>query len=363
MSRKLRKEFNFDIWSTPQIGHWMTEQGILVPKTPKGNYSVTKDFLEQHTDTRLNGLKNLRQINRLRKVFIEDGIVKGHHKGRIHASFVQVARDDGGVRNGRFSCKQPNLQQVPKRSDLGKLIRALYLAEEGMLWAKPDYSSQEPRLQVHYALILNLAGSEEALQALVDGIKIYTFLEKATGLDYDTCKMLVLGLGYGMGVETMSDKLGVSETRCSEIRDQFKEKAPYLSLLFDRCRDKAEDKGFLKTLLGRRARFDWWSSGYDGKPIKGREAALRAYPNQMIERQFTFKAMNALIQGGSGDQVKKAMVLGDEAGVDIRLPVHDEVCSMVYDEKGGLLMKEIMEHAVELKVPTVVDLDLGPSWQ
>ena len=359
---ELRKQFPFDIWSTDQVGQWIEKQGIAVPRTEKGNLSVTKHFLEQETDPRLHNLKALRDLNRLRKVFIEDGILNGHYRGRVHASFRQTAREDGGTTSGRFACNNPNLQQVPKRSDLGKLIRKLYIAEEGSLWAKADYSSQEPRLQVHYSLLLGFGGAAEARQAFIDGIKLYTFLEKLTGLPYDTCKMLVLGIGYGMGKEKMADTLGIGASECETIRDQFKSKAPFIPELFKYAVHVAESRGFIRTLLGRKARFDFWTPGRDDIPVKTLEAAKQRYPNQILNRADCFKAMNRLIQGSAADQTKLAMVLCDEAGIDLRLPVHDELNSMVDNEPQARLMCEIMENATRLELPSVADLDLGPSW-
>lgn len=360
---QLRKEFRFDIWSGDQIGRWIDrELGLSVPRTEKGNYSVTKEFLEHANHPALLRLKQLRDLNRLRQVFVEDGILKGHYRGRIHASFRQTASDEGGTRSGRFSCTQPNLQQVPKRSEVGKLIRKLYVAEPGMLWANADYSSQEPRLQVHYALLLKLPGAEEARQAFIDNIKLYTFLEQVTGLSYDTCKMLVLGIGYGMGLDKMADTLGVSRDECDRIRSLFKKKAPFIPRLFDETMRTAENRGFIRTLLGRKARFDFWSPHRDAKAIKTWEAARAFYPKAALSRAWTSKAMNRLIQGSAADQTKLAMTLIDEAGIDMRLPVHDEVNSMVETEDRGRHQAEIMESAVQLKLPSKADLNVRKGW-
>lgn len=359
----LKKEFSFDIWSTPQVGRWIHEElGLPVPLTEKGNFSVTKDFLASSTNPQLQSLNELRSLERLRKVFIEDGILKGNHNGRIHSSFVQVARDDGGTRSGRFACRQPNLQQVPKRSELGKLIRTLYIAESEALWAKADYSSQEPRLQVHYALALDLPGAEEALESFIKGIKLYDFFAKATGFSYDVCKMLCLGIGYGMGAEKMSLTLDMSLEKAKRVKKDFNDKAPFISMLFDRCVKKAEERGVIKTLLGRRARFDFWSDHRDHDPVKGWSRASKHFGKTALTRAFTYKAMNRLIQGSAADQTKVAMVHCDEAGIDIRLPVHDEINAMTPDEREANLMKEIMENAMDLRVPSVSDLDIGRTW-
>jgi len=366
----LLKRFSFDIWSGQQIGSWVADfLKLSVPRTEKGNFSVTKDWLANSGHCELQKLNELRGLQRLRKVFIEDGILKTGSCGKIFPDFVQVARDDGGTRSGRFSCKNPNLQQVPKRSALGKQIRKLYIAEPGAFWAKADYSSQEPRLQVHYALRMGLPGAEEARDAFIQGIKLYTFLERLTGLDYDTCKMLMLGLGYGMGLKKLAETLGVDPEEARATKDKFNEKAPFISMLFDRCMAKATQKGSIRTLLNRKARFDFWKPvGYrtfdSDQPVsvKGWSKAAAIYNTRNLEREFTSKALNRLIQGSAADQTKLAMVLCDEAGLDLRLPVHDELNAMVESEKEAKLMCEIMENAIELKLPSVADLDLGTTW-
>ena len=150
----LRKQFStLDIWSPPQLAKHCESLGLMVPRTEKGNPSVSKEFLQtcEHPEVKL--IYEARIVNRLRKVFIQDIILHQNYKGRIHGDFKQTASDSGGTRSGRLSSANPNMQQVPKRSDIGKAIRQLYIAEPGSLWCKADYSSQEPRLQVHYALL------------------------------------------------------------------------------------------------------------------------------------------------------------------------------------------------------------------
>lgn len=365
--KALEQQFSgVDIWSPPQLAKFCIKQGITPPKTDKGNYSVNKQFLEQSEHPILKQILEARGINRLRKVFIEDIVLNGNYRGRIHACFKQVTSDDGGTRSGRLSSSNPNMQQVPKRSEWGKKIRGIYVAEPDTQWCKADYSSQEPRLQVHYALLSNmghgLPKAQEARDAFAAGVKLYTFFEDATGLPYDTCKMLCLGISYGMGKDKMAETLGVSVDECSSILEQFNSKAPFLRMLFDNAMAAANKRGFIRTILGRRSRFDQWSSGYGSSPITGYSKAQSVYEGQRIQRAFTSKALNRLIQGSAADQTKIAMVELHKQGIDLRLPVHDELNAMVTSDKEVKLITDIMEHAIELKVPTVADVDLGPTW-
>jgi len=368
--KELSKTLNgLDIWSANQVGRYLEQRNVVVPRTEKNNYSVSKTFLEFSTDSHAQIIHKLRGINRLRKVFIEDGILKGHHKGRIHAEYRQTASDEGGTRSGRLSSRNPNLQQVPKRSGIGKAIRQLYVAEEGKLWCKADYSSQEPRLQVHYALLGQfgkaLPKAEEAKEAFKAGEKLYTFFEKATGLPYDTCKMLCLGISYGMGNKKMAQTLGISEQMCKTTMEKFNDEAPFLKILFDNVMNKASQHGHIKTILGRRARFDFWTPSFDEKPLKGYNKAIHTYKDykkSKFFRAFTSKALNRLIQGSAADQAKKAMVDAFAAGFDLRLPVHDEINCMVNSKKESFDLKLIMENAIPLKVPVIADIDLGNTW-
>jgi len=365
--KDLRHDFgSLDIWSTNQVGAYLEERNLIIPRTDKGNYSVSKEFLEFCTDPTAQKIHKARSINRLRKVFIEDIILKGNHNGRIHAEFRQTASDAGGTRSGRLSSCNPNMQQVPKRSEIGKAIRALYVAEPDSLWCKADYSSQEPRLQVHYALLGQfgrpLPKAEEARDSFARGEKLYTFFEKATGLPYDTCKMLCLGISYGMGNTKMARTLGISEEMCTTTMRKFNAEAPFLKILFDNVMNKASKQGYIRTILGRRARFDFWTRSFDDKPVKGYSNAVEKYGEQGLFRAFTSKALNRLIQGSAADQAKKAMVDAYKAGFDLRLPVHDEINCMVNSEKESLDLKLLMENAIPLHVPVIADIDLGNTW-
>ena len=363
----LLNEFKtLDIWSPQQLGKYCESLGLVVPRTEKGNYSVAKDFLLHCEHPQVKKIQEARSINRLRKVFIEDIILNQNHNGRIHADFRQTASDEGGTRSGRLSSSNPNMQQVPKRSDIGKAIRQLYIAEQDSLWCKADYSSQEPRLQVHYALLGQfgkpLPGAEQALDAFTRGEKLYTFFEKTTGLPYDTCKMLCLGISYGMGMSKMAKTLGISDEFCKTTMRKFNKEAPFLKILFDNVMNRASTKGYIKTILGRRARFDFWTNDFNNTPVKTYGYAKSKYPDGQLFRAFCSKALNRLIQGSAADQAKVAMVHAYKAGMDLRLPVHDEINAMVADKQESNKLKEIMEQAIPLKVPVIADIDLGGTW-
>jgi DNA polymerase I-like protein with 3'-5' exonuclease and polymerase domains len=137
---------------------------------------------------------------------------------------------------------------------------------------------------------------------------------------------------------------------CTTTQRKFNAEAPFLKILFDNVMNRANKVGHIRTILGRKARFDFWTPSFDQSPVKTREAAEKKYPDQQLNRAFVSKALNRLIQGSAADQAKKAMV------------DHDEINCMVNSKQESLDLKLIMENAIPLKVPVVADIDLGPTW-
>ena len=211
-------------------------------------------------------------------------------------------------------------------------------------------------------MLMGLPKAKEAAEAFRNGVKLYTFFEELTGLPYDTCKMLCLGIGYGMGKAKMSKTLGVSLDECATILDRFNTHAPFLRQLFDRTMQAASDRGYIRTIYGRAAHFNQWTAGFGQNVYRSLADAKEASENGRVERAFTSKALNRLIQGSAADQSKLALVECYKAGFDIRLPVHDEINAMVSSEAEAKRLAEIMENVIQLNVPTVSDLDVGRTW-
>ena len=355
-----------NIWSGESVGLYFEEEGISVPRTSKGNFSCDKNFLENVNHPYGKKILNARTINRLRGPFLEKNILANNVGGRIHAQFLQTARAEGGTKSGRFSSRMPNLQQVPKRSELGKRLRKLYKADIGHLWAKCDYNSQEPRLLLHYALTLGLRGAEDGARYFAEGKKLYHLIEENSEVSYADAKMVYLGLTYGMAIASLSENVNMTEEEAyANIMTPLKEKCPFMFDMAEKAEDKAQVKGFIRTILGRKSRFNWWQEANNAwsKPIKSLQKARTVYKGKMLQRAFINTALNRLIQGSAADQTKKAMVDLWAVGIKSNLQVHDELnFSACESEKQALQMKEIMENTLQLKLPSVVDLDLGDSW-
>jgi DNA polymerase I-like protein with 3'-5' exonuclease and polymerase domains len=365
----LRKEIGgLNVWATEEIVPEFDKRGIPYFSTDKGNPSLTQAYLDSLHHPFADAIRRVRQIDRLRSAYLEATIIGQSIKGRLHAQFLQTAREEGGTRTGRFSSQHPNLQQVPKRSEIGKLIRRVFIKDPNSFgWCKCDYSSQEPRLATHYALLSKpkLEGAEEAREYFIKGKKLYDFFEDVTKLDYDKCKAIYLGKCYGMQPKRMGEELGISTEKAKEISEQFDEKAPWLWKLFNNVENAAKAKGYIKTIGGRKSHFDWWipKNEWNGLPIKGKERFESQNPDVTPKRAWTYKAFNRLIQGSAADQTKVAMVLMCESGLMPQLTVHDEINRSVQNEKEALLQKEIMENAIPLQLPVVADMDLDNTWQ
>lgn len=368
---KLRSD---EIWLPDVVASICKQAGVAPIKTEKGNDSFGKDLMTSANDPTLNLLLKARAINRTRSIYLEQNLLVNPYKGRLHPQFIQMASDEGGTRTYRFACKNPNAQQFPKRSRLfdAKAIRKALIPEDGCQWAKLDYWSQEPVLQNHYALAAGLPGAEQIRDAFAQGVKLYTFVAERTGgkCNYDQCKEIVLGRSYGMGKAKMASRMNMSLDECDQVLTAFDDVVPYIKQLASAVSSKAQERGYIKTLLGYRRRFNLWvpRSKYGEerqfhRPLS-RSNAEQMWPNQPLERAGTHKAFNALIQGGAANQAKKAVVLAVHEGIMPNLLVHDEINSgSIENEKQAQRLKEIMEHAIELKSPARADLDLGLAWQ
>jgi DNA polymerase I-like protein with 3'-5' exonuclease and polymerase domains len=263
---------------------------------------------------------------------------------------------------------QPNLQQVPARHEIiGPMVRGLFLPEEGQLWASNDFSSQEPRLLVHYASLLSLPGSEsmvDAYRANPD-TDFHQMVADMAGINRKQAKTIGLGLMYGMGKNKLAEELDLDITEASDLIGQFHQNVPFLKGTVNAVMKRIEHPatgGAIRTLLGRKCRFPLWEPVEWGvNKALPREQAVIEY-GQRIKRAGTYKGLNRLIQGSAADQTKKAMLELWKNGSRIVLQLHDEIVLSVDDKKAAEEAAEIMVNAVKLEVPSRVDVEVGPSW-
>ena len=362
--QKVKKETGVDtqIWAARSIAQVFQKLDLPFDRTEKTNSpSFTKNFLKNHPHPIVKHIARAREINKAHTTFI-DTILKHEHKGRIHAEINQLRSDQGGTVTGRFSYNNPNLQQIPARNkELGPLIRSLFIPEEGCQWGVFDYSQQEPRLVVHYASLQKMYAVNDVLDAYQDGnADFHQIVAEMAQIPREQAKTINLGLFYGMGKNKLQAELGVSKEKANDLFRQYHSRVPFVKQLMDSVMARAQERGKVRTLLGRLCRFHLWEPNQFGihKPLPHDAALLEHGPG--IRRAFTYKALNKLIQGSAADMTKKAMIELHKEGITPHIQVHDELDISVNNNADKI--KEIMESAVELEVPNKVDYESGPNW-
>ncbi|MDC3268060.1 DNA polymerase, partial [bacterium] len=357
------------IWAARSIEQIFKKKNLDYPVTAKtGAPSFTKNFLQNHPNPVVQQIAHAREINKSHTTFI-DTILKHSHKGRIHAEINQIRSDQGGTVTGRFSYNNPNLQQIPARNkELGPRIRSLFIPEEGCTWGCFDYSQQEPRLVTHYASMdknsqnITAEGLEDVLEAyLQHDADFHKIVADMANIPRSQAKTINLGLFYGMGKNKLQAELGLDKAEAEELFQKYHGRVPFVKQLTYSVMERAQDSGRIRTLLGRRCRFNLWEPRQFGvHKALPKEEAEREHGPGMIKRAYTYKALNKLIQGSAADMTKKAMVDLYKEGIVPHIQVHDELDISVNGNADKI--KDIMESAVELEIPNKVDYESGPNW-
>lgn len=364
-----------DIWKKEAVVPAVQAVGVVLGQTPTGQPKMDKYTLNEIDHPVAELILQARKVNKLRTTFAAS-IRKHMVNGRIHTTFNQLrhTREDGddvGARYGRMSSENPNLQQQPARDEFASMWRAIYVPDTDIL-ISADYSQQEPRMLTHFAELCQLPKARQAAEQYrndpsTDNHAMMTRLVHPETRDWDVkdpkfqalrtpCKNIYLGLCYGMGGAKLAHDLGLPtewvenrQGRMVEIAgpeaqfmlDQFNKAAPFVKKLAERCERVAKERGYIKTILGRRCNFPRLPDGsYD----------------------WTYKALNRLIQGSSADQTKQAMVDQDAEGIPLQLQIHDEFVWSAMSFDQARRARDVMENCVALNVPSKVDLEWGPNW-
>lgn len=401
-----------DVWKAGALAPALEEIGVRLKKTSTGAPQIDATLLDGLDHDVARAMKHARKVNKMRTTFAAS-MWRYMINGRIHCSMHQIAREDEsgdqkGVRYGRLSATDPNLQQQPS-PDRDPVIagewRKIFIPEEGAIWGCNDYSQQEPRWTTHFAAVMDLPKAQEAakryrddpttdnhdmMTRLIHGDEIVQrwFLEDPKGeykVNRGYAKNIFLGKCYGEGGAKLCLDLGlptrwawitghgarrqmeyfenrreawearsasgqgyikeVAGERGEEIIRGFDEEVPYVSAVARKASERAEAVGYVKTIMGRRLHFDQRDDGsYD----------------------WTHKALNRVIQGSSADQTKKAIVELDRAGYFLQLQVHDETDgsygSVEEAKSAGRIMRDCILEVCTPLVPFNVDTECGPSW-
>lgn len=293
---------------------------------------------------------------------------------------IEVEEDHSYLAGGLIhhnSSSLPNLQNIPARDPVwGPKLRSLFLPEEGEDWFRHDWSQIEYRFLAHYGV----GSNAEVVRGMYRGDPSTDFHDmtlQLLGWGPDMrkpAKNVNFGLVYGMGPPTLAAGLGLSlEEATSTVFDPYHAKVPFVQQTYDRAAARAAEKGFIKTISGRRARFNLYEAI---KYTKEKSAltyneAVEKWGKERIKRAFTYRALNRLLQGSAADLMKEAMVAVDESGVPAvcgvpLVTVHDELGhSTPPTTTGREAMQEvrhIMETVMVLKVPILAAMESGPNW-
>ena len=358
--------FEVDIWAAKSISKAFDKLKIPYERTEKsGQPKFDKNFLITHKNPFARIVANAREINKARTTFI-DTILKHSYKGKIHAEIHQMRSDEGGTVTGRFSYSNPNLQQIPARNkELGPMIRSIFVPEKDCQWGCFDYSQQEPRVLVHFASLTQggLKGADKVIESYkTEDPDFHQAVADMAGIDRSSAKTINLGMMYGMGKGKLASQLGLNPDEAEDLFAKFHGNVPFVKQLMQEATKKADSVGYLRTLLGRKCRFDLWEPRAFGihKSLSLADAE-REYGKD-LKRAWTYKALNRLIQGSSADMTKKAMVDLYKEGIISHIQVHDELNVSIESEEQAIKIRKMMEETVELKVPLKVDMEIGPSW-
>lgn len=375
---------DFSVYSARDLGRLFDRQGIEYPRTPATNQpSFKKEWLEEHSHPVANAVRAARKLLTTKDTFLGN-IAEHNIRGRIHCEFHHTRSDDGGARTGRFSSSNPSLQNQPARDEeLAPLVRGCFIPEPGEIWIQADQSQIEYRLLAHYAVG---GGAEEARRAYNEDplTDFHKMCAGMAGMDPEDkfirkrVKNINFGKVYGAGAKKTSLTIGCSLAEAETFIAKYDSDLPFVKKTYERVDRAAADRGYIKTILGRRRRFELWEPKDNKKGGKGemplrKELAQQRWGGKKLKRAYTYRALNALLQGGAADVMKKTMLdvwrsglcAPDAFGAPL-LTVHDELdFSGPGGERGAKLRKElqyIMENAVKARIPILIEVETGADW-
>jgi len=358
-------------WVATSVAKVFDAVGLPYSRTEKsGAPMFTKQFLANNPHPIAQKIIKIREINKANTTFV-DTILEHSYNGRIHCDFHSLRSDGGGTVTGRFSSSNPNLQQIPARDpEIKKLIRGLFIPEEGHKWGSFDYASQEPRWLVHYCATLTGVDKHPQIDEVVKmyhegNADFHQMVADMANIPRKQAKTVNLGIMYGMGKGKLANVMDIEIEEAEKLLETYNQRVPFLRSLSEKAMTRAKDHGVIRTWLGRKCRFDMYEPvSYGFNKALPMEEAIKEYGSKgRIRRAFTYKALNRLIQGSSADQTKKAMVECYKEGLCPTLTVHDELCFNIKSQEEADKIVEIMTTCVpDLKIPFEVDTALCDNW-
>ncbi len=345
----------FNLSSIKDVPRILDKLHIKYPKTAKGNPSVVSDWLEEQNHPICAAISDARKLHKLHNDFVlkildmqqytlgvseEEAHVTKY--GRIHPEIILF----GASRTGRFSSRNPNIQQIPKHDkEKAKLVRSIFVPEDGEIWLKGDFSNQEGRIQLHFANLINCKGVKPLVEAYQKNPKLdmHQTVADLAGITRDQAKTITHGIGFGMGALKLCEGLKVSELEGKEILEKFHTTIPYVKDFMGKCINAMNSKNYIVTLGGRKLFNDTFSKNG-------------------VEETLSYKAISKLIQGSACDQTIEALNLCYLADLPVLCIVHDEFNLSVQANSDFNQITDIMKNAIKLDVPVEVDITHGNSW-
>lgn len=326
-------------------------------KTPKGAPSTAEEVLQELADEGYELpqiIMNYRGLSKLKSTYT-DKLPQMVNKttGRVHTSYHQAV-----TATGRLSSSDPNLQNIPIRSENGRRIREAFVASDGYVLLAADYSQIELRIMAH------LSGDESLLQAFAKGEDIHRHtaseifglsLEEVSSDQRRSAKAINFGLIYGMSAHGLSKQLGIERHQAADYMNTYFERYPGVRDYMDNTREQAKKQGYVETIFGRRLYLP---------EINASNGMRRQYAERT--------AINAPMQGSAADIIKRAMIdihswlSGADTGIRMIMQVHDELVFEVPKDQLDMAkttIEQFMMNAADLKVPLEVGLGTGDNWE
>ncbi len=348
----------FNLESPKQIQQILfSEEGLgLEPKkkTPKGAPSTNEEALKLLDHPLVDLILSYRTLTKLNSTYLE-ALPKqiDLHTKRLHTSYHQA-----GTATGRLSSSNPNLQNIPIRSEQGAKIRSAFIASKGNVIIAADYSQIELRIMAHISQdehLLKAFNNDEDVHRATASMMFNLPIEQITNDHRRKAKAINFGLIYGMSTFGLAKQINVSRTEAKQYIDAYFANYPSVLNYMDSTKELAKEKGFVETLIGRRLYLPQINA-----------------KNKMLQQHALRTAINAPMQGSSADIIKQAMLdvnawIGkNNPDIKMIMQVHDELVFEVNASKADEFAHKIqglMENAYPLDIPLKVDVGIGSSWQ
>ncbi len=344
---------NFNVSSPKQVGEILFDKLGLKggKKTATGQYSTSESVLEKIEHPISSLILDYRGLSKLKSTYT-DGLLKqaNNDTHRVHTSYHQAL-----TATGRLSSTDPNLQNIPIRTEIGRQIRKAFVAPEGRVLLAADYSQIELRLMAHFSqddALLDAFNHGQDVHRRTAAEVLGIALEDVTSDQRRQAKAVNFGLLYGMSEFGLIRQLGFTREESQNYIKQYFQRYPGIYEYMQRTRQVALEQGFVETILGRRL----YTPDISARNMMVRKAAERA-------------AINAPLQGSAADIIKMAMIEVDkmlpQAQAKMLLQVHDELVFEVDVDAADELapkLAEVMQSVVEISVPLVVEVGKGNNW-